>query len=118
MAMSNGAGARTLAGVAQPGQVSSPRCRTAVEIAARALGAVDAIRARHDDGKVLVVSHKATLRVLLCALLGIDVDQFRARIAQPVSAVSVVSFKKSGPILEKLGDVSHLSPELIAAGGT
>jgi len=103
---------------AHPGRVSPPGGETAVEIAARATAAVDAIRARHGAGDVLVVSHKATLRVLICALLGVDVDFFRARIAQRVGAISVVSFKKSGPMLERLGDVSHLPPELLESDGT
>ncbi len=101
-----------------PGRVSPPGGENAVEIAARALKAVEAIRARHQGGKVMVVSHKATIRVLLCALLGIDVDLFRARIAQPVASVSVVSFKKSGPLLERLGDTSHLPPSLLSGDGT
>ncbi len=101
-----------------PGKVAPPGGENAVEIAERALAAVDRIRARHADGKVLVVSHKATIRVLLCALLGIDVDLFRARIAQPVGAVSCVTFKKAGPLLERLGDVSHLPPSLLALDGT
>jgi probable phosphoglycerate mutase len=103
---------------AHPGRVSPPGGETAGDIATRAMAALDAIRARHSDGDVLVVSHKATLRVLLCALMGIDVDLFRARIAQRVGAISVVSFKKSGPLLEKLGDEDHLPAELREADGT
>jgi probable phosphoglycerate mutase len=103
---------------AHPGRVAPPGGETAVEIAARALAAVEAIRARHTEGRVLVVSHKATLRVLLCALLGIDVDLFRARIAQRVCAVSIVELKSSGPLLQVLGDTSHLPPELLATDGT
>jgi probable phosphoglycerate mutase len=103
---------------AHPGRVSPPGGENAIEIAARAMAVMEAIRARHSDGKVLVVSHKATIRVVLCALLGIDVDQFRARIAQPVASVSVVGFKKNGPMLEKLGDTSHLPPELLGMDGT
>jgi alpha-ribazole phosphatase len=101
-----------------PGRISPPGGETAVEIAARALPAIERIRAAHSDGKVLVVSHKATIRVLVCALIGIDVDLFRARVAQPVGAVSAISFKKSGPLLERLGDTSHLPPELLALDGT
>jgi probable phosphoglycerate mutase len=101
-----------------PGLVSPPGGENAVEIAARAMQAVERIRAAHSDGKILVVSHKATIRVLLCALLGIDVDLFRARVAQPVGAVSAVTFKKSGPMLERHGDVSHLPSELLGLDGT
>lgn len=103
---------------AHPGRVAPPGGETGAEIAQRALAAIDAIRSRHADGKVMVVSHKATLRVLLCALLGIDVDRFRARLAQRVCAVNIVDFKKTGPLLQVLGDTSHLPPELLDGDGT
>src|SRR6185312_15004882 len=65
--------ARFHAWSAHPGRVAPPGGESGAEIAARAMAAVERIRARHaDGGKVLVVSHKATLRVLVCALLGID----------------------------------------------
>ena len=111
--------ARFHAWAAHPGRVAPPGGESGDEIAVRALAAVERIRARHaDGGKVLVVSHKATLRVLVCALLGIDVDGFRARIAQKVCAVSIIDFKPSGPLLQVLGDTSHLPPELLAGDGT
>jgi alpha-ribazole phosphatase len=110
--------ARFRAWTEHPGRVAPPGGESGQEIATRALATIAAIRARHSDGKVLVVSHKATLRVLICALLGVDVDLFRSRIAQKVCAVSVIDFKKSGPLLQTLGDVSHLPPELLAGDGT
>jgi len=111
-------GERFRAWAAHPARVAPPGGETAVQIAERALAAVDAIRARHPDGKVLLISHKATLRVLVCALMGIDVDLFRARIAQKVCAMSIVDFKSTGPQLVVLGDTSHLPPELLALDGT
>jgi broad specificity phosphatase PhoE len=110
--------ARFTAWAAHPGRVAPPGGESGAEIAVRALAAVERIRARHASGKVLVVSHKATLRVLVCALLGLDVDGFRARIAQKVCAVSIIDFKSSGPLLQVLGDTSHLPPELLAGDGT
>jgi probable phosphoglycerate mutase len=111
--------ARFHAWAAHPGRVAPPGGETGAEIATRALAAIERIRARHaGGGKVLVVSHKATLRVLVCALLGIDVDGFRARIAQKVCAVSIVDFKPTGPLLQVLGDTSHLPPALLAGDGT
>lgn len=110
--------ARFAAWAAHPGRVAPPGGETGAEIATRALAAVERIRARHQSGKVLVVSHKATLRVLVCALLGIDVDGFRARIAQKVCAVSIIDFRASGPLLQVLGDTSHLPAELLAGDGT
>ncbi|MCA1664918.1 MAG: histidine phosphatase family protein [Myxococcales bacterium] len=112
--------ARFAAWAAHPGRVAPPGGESGADIAVRALAAVERIRARHagGGGKVLVVSHKATLRVLVCALVGIDVDNFRARIAQKVCAVSIIDFKPSGPLLQILGDTSHLPPALRATDGT
>jgi probable phosphoglycerate mutase len=101
-----------------PGRVAPPGGESGDDIAVRALAAVERIRARHQSGKVLVVSHKATLRVLVCALLGLDVDYFRSRIAQKVCAVSIIDFKATGPLLQVLGDTSHLPPALRAGDGT
>jgi probable phosphoglycerate mutase len=110
---------RFCAWAAHPGRVAPPGGETGADIARRALAAVERIRSRHPDGgKVLVVSHKATLRVLICALMGIDVDLFRGRIAQKVCAVSVIDFKPTGPLLQVLGDTSHLPAELRAGDGT
>jgi len=103
---------------ADPGRVAPPGGETAHEIAARVVPAIDAIRAGHPDGRVLAVSHKATIRVLVCALLGMDVGLFRKRIASDVGAATVFEFHSTGPLLTALNDVSHLPPELRHAGGT
>ena len=110
--------ARFHAWAAHPGRDAPPGGESGAEIAVRALAAVERIRSRHAAGKMLLVAHKATLRVLICALLGIDVDGFRARIAQTVCAVSIIDFKSSGPLLQRLGDTSHLPPALLAGDGT
>jgi probable phosphoglycerate mutase len=102
----------------RPGWVAPPGGETGFEVAVRAQIAVRRIQSEHGQGKVLVFSHKATLRVLLCALLGIDIDLFRVRVAQRVGALNIVDFTAGGPQLRTLGDVSHLSPELLAGDGT
>ena len=102
----------------------TPGGETAFMVAARAAPVVERIRREHEakDGqreRVLVVSHKATLRILVCALLGLDVRLFRERIAQPVCALSCFRIKAGGSaMLDRLGDVSHLPPELREAEGT
>ena len=111
--------ARFSAWAAHPGRIAPPGGESGADIATRALAAVERIRTRHaGGGKVLLVSHKATLRVLVCALLGIDIDRFRSRIAQKVCAVSIIDFKPAGPLLQVLGDTSHLPPALLAGDGT
>jgi broad specificity phosphatase PhoE len=92
---------------------------TAVALAQRVTHVFEEIRAaHHDDGNVLVVSHKATIRVALCALLGVDVGRFRYRFGCPVGSVSIVAFGGHGPLAETVADRSHLSPTLRALEGT
>ncbi len=96
----------------------TPGGETAFHVAARAMRVVEAIRCRHHQGNVLIVSHKATLRVITCALLGLDVRLFRQRIAQPVCAVTMFVATESTSLLTLLGDRSHLSEELRNQEGT
>ena len=69
-------------------------------------------------GNILVVSHKATIRIILCSLLGIDVGRFRYRLGCPVGSVSIVEFTSSGPMLKALADRSNLTAELRSLRGT
>ncbi len=90
----------------------------AVAIARRALQVVEEIKQGVRDGHVLVVSHKATIRILLCGLLGIDVGRFRYRLACPVGSVSHVEFTAEGPLLHALADRTHLTADLRSLPGT
>jgi alpha-ribazole phosphatase len=96
----------------------TPGGETAFQVAARAMRVVEAIRTRHQHGNVLLVSHKATLRVIICALLGLDVRLFRERIAQPVSAVTMFAVTSTTALLTRLGDRTHLSEDLKNQEGT
>ena len=90
----------------------------AVVIAQRGLQVVEEIKQRFSDGNVLVVSHKATIRIILCSLLGIEIGRFRYRLACPVGSVSIVEFTQQGPMLQTLADRSHLSEALRSLQGT
>ena len=85
---------------------------TALQAASRADIVMAEIRKTHQDGNVLVVSHKTTLRIVLCSLLGIDLGRYRDRIEMLVASLSVIQFGRYGPMLQRLGDRSHLPPEL------
>ena len=91
---------------------------SAILIARRGLQVVEEIKRRYGEGNVLVVSHKATIRTVLCGLLGIDVGRFRYRLACPVASVSIVEFAGQGPLLKALADTSHLGERLRAQPGT
>jgi probable phosphoglycerate mutase len=91
---------------------------TAVEVSSRASLVIAEIQQRCDDGNVLVVSHKATIRIILCNLLGVDLGRYRDRIDMPVASVSVVKFDVHGPLLQRLGDRAHIPAELRNRPGT
>ncbi len=90
----------------------------AVMIARRGLRVIEEIKQQFADGNVLIVSHKATIRIILCSLLGIDVGRFRYRLVCPVGSVSIVEFTSQGPLLHALADRSHLNADLRSLPGT
>jgi broad specificity phosphatase PhoE len=77
-------------------------------VLARALPAIRRIVSAHPGQTALVVSHKATLRLLLSSLLGIDPRGYRDRLDQSPACLNVVDFKD--PVRARLmsfNDVSH-----------
>ncbi|MGO9691399.1 MAG: histidine phosphatase family protein, partial [Syntrophobacteraceae bacterium] len=89
-----------------------------VDIARRSSLVLDEIEQSLPSGNVLVVSHKATTRIILCSLLGIDVGRYRDRISLAVAALSIVEMTKQGPLLKVLGDRSYLREDLRKRPGT
>jgi len=90
----------------------------AVAIAARAMLVIEEIKQHYGSGNVLIVSHKATIRIMLCSLLGIDVGRFRYRLGCPVGSISIVEFGSHGPLLHALADRTHLDEHLRSLPGT
>ena len=79
-----------------------------VEVLARALPVLREIVTRHRGEQVLVVSHKATIRLMLSSLLGFDARGYRDRLDQSPACLNVVDFKD--PVRARLmlfNDTSH-----------
>lgn len=104
--------------LADPAWHAPTEGESAILIAQRGLKVMDEIQKRFTNGNILIVSHKATIRIILCSLLGIDVGRFRYRLACPVGSVSVVEFTRDGPLLKTLADRSHLPARLRSLRGT
>lgn len=77
-------------------------------VGARAIAAITDLCARHPEGNVLVVSHKALLRILLCELFGTALEHYRRGPSWPVGAVTQIELGPEGPLLRRLADVAHL----------
>jgi len=79
-----------------------------VGVLARALPVIREVVVAHAGQNVLVVSHKATLRLLLSSLLGFDARGYRDRLDQSPACLNVIDFKD--PVRARLmlfNDVSH-----------
>src|SRR5713101_3192702 len=77
-------------------------------VTARALPALIEIVRAHPGANVLVVSHKATIRLLLSSLLGFDPRRYRDNLDQSPAALNIVDFKD--PVRARLtlfNDTSH-----------
>jgi broad specificity phosphatase PhoE len=80
----------------------------AFAISARAMHVLEEIRLAHPNQTVLLVSHKATIRVITCALLGLYVGRFRDRVSCPTASLTTFDFADRGPMLVRIGDTAHL----------
>ncbi|MCB1277738.1 histidine phosphatase family protein [Prosthecobacter sp.] len=83
-------------------------------VTARALPAFLDIVRQHEGESVIVVSHKATIRLLLSSLLGFDPRKFRDNLDQNPAALNVVDFKD--PVRARLmlfNDTSHYSEDTL-----
>jgi probable phosphoglycerate mutase len=79
-----------------------------LDVTARALPVLIEIVRAHPGEKVLLVSHKATIRLLLSSLLGFDPRRYRDNLDQSPCALNIVDFKDpSHARLTLFNDTSH-----------
>lgn len=81
-------------------------------VLARALPVIRAIVLDHPNEHAIVVSHKATIRLLISSLLGIDARGYRDRLDQSPCSLNIIDFKD--PIRARLmlyNDTSHYAGE-------
>jgi broad specificity phosphatase PhoE len=79
-----------------------------VMVMARSLPVIREVVLKHIGETVAVVSHKATIRLVLCSLLGIDARGYRDRLDQSPACLNILDFKD--PVRARLmlfNDVSH-----------
>lgn len=87
-------------------------------VTARALPVLIEIVRAHPAANVLVVSHKATIRLLLSSLLGFDPRRYRDNLDQLPAALNIVDFKDpSHARLTLFNDTSHYAEAGLAFPG-
>ncbi len=84
-----------------------------LQVTARALPALLAIVEKHADQRILVVSHKATIRLLVSSLIGVDPRKYRDRLDQSPCALNILDFKDvTCPRLTLFNDTSHYAGDV------
>ena len=79
-----------------------------LSVMARALPVIRDIVVRHDRQNVLVVSHKATIRLVISSFLGFDARGYRDRLDQHPACLNVLDFRDSVRArLMLFNDISH-----------
>ena len=80
-------------------------------VTARAIPALLAIVEENRDRQALLVSHKATIRLLVSTLLGLDPRAYRDRLDQSPASLNILDFKDSTHArLSLFNDTSHYAP--------
>ena len=91
-----------------PFTFAPPGGESGLDVTARALPALLEIVRHHPGEKVLVVSHKATIRLLISLLLGFDPRRYRDNLDQSPAALNIVDFKDpTRARLTLFNDTSH-----------
>lgn len=84
-------------------------------VTARALPVLMEIVRTHPGEKVLIVSHKATIRLLLSSVLGFDPRRYRDNLDQNPAALNIVDFKDTvNARLTLFNDTSHYDHDVPA----
>ncbi|MBI4787765.1 MAG: histidine phosphatase family protein [Chloroflexi bacterium] len=83
------------------------------ELQARLVAAVERIAARHPEQCVLVVTHGACLKVLLCAWLKIELAS-HARLRFDSGSITEVYLHPYGVAVTRVNDTMHLREKVIA----
>ena len=81
-----------------------------VSVLARALPVIREIVTTHPGGQILVVSHKATIRLVLSSLLAFDPRGYRDRLEQSPACLNIIDFRDAVRARMMLfNDTSHYS---------
>ena len=79
-----------------------------LQVTARALPALLQLVERHEGKAFVVVSHKATIRLLISSLLGFDPRKYRDRLDQNPAALNILDFRDpANARLTLFNDISH-----------
>ena len=91
----------------KPDKVHPPHGETFLECQARVLTALDEIVAEHEEQSIIIVSHGAAIRLILCAALGMPIRKMWS-ISQFNMAVNIIRIDDGNATVELVNSTLHL----------
>jgi probable phosphoglycerate mutase len=86
-----------------------PEGESMAEVQARALAALDEVRAGHPEGVVAVVSHADVIKLVVAHYAGVHLDLFQ-RLVVDTASLTVLRFTPFGPRLLRFNDTGRVPP--------
>ncbi len=90
-----------------PQDARIPRGETLDHVRARAVAALEQCTERHTGQRIVLVSHDAVCKVLVCAVLGLDNSHFW-RIKQDNAAINIFERRGEDYIIKTINDTCHV----------
>ena len=94
-----------------PDEIVIPGGETFREVKERAMNAITKLVAQHPDQTIVVVSHGATIRTILCAVLNIHLN-YLWKVKQDNTAINMLEYHDENIMVSLINDVHHLSVDL------
>ena len=92
---------------ADPVNSSPPGGETILQMSKRVQSALNDLKSKHKEETVLIVTHGGVIQLLLCMLLGVELDHYwQFRVAQ--ASLTVIQLYAEAAILDLFNDISHL----------
>lgn len=91
----------------KPDKVHPPNGETFLECQARVMNALDEIIVEHENQSVIIVSHGAAIRLILCAALGMPIRKMWA-IGQSNMALNILRVDDGNFTVELVNSTMHL----------
>jgi probable phosphomutase (TIGR03848 family) len=101
---------------ATPSLARFPGGESICEMQARAVGAVERIRAAHPEETVALVSHGDVISVIIAHYAGMHLDFYQRLVIAPAS-LSIIVLHEGGPRIVSINDTSHYTPSNEGVGG-
>lgn len=91
----------------QPGATCPPQGESFDRVRRRVIRALQQCIAKHQNETIVIVSHGGTMRVILCAALGIELDKMWF-IRQDSTAINIIQYFDHQVVVSLVNDTCHI----------